>query len=90
MQRRKTNRITLLLLVLGLGSALAIFLGTPPDEPEDPMLNDPRALRKYHRELEMYGGKANLLSAEFMEWFDSLWHGQRLAGGLWFKAHDRN
>ena len=80
MTRRKTNLITILLLVLGLGSALAVFLCAPPEEPGDPLLGDPRALRKYHRELAMYGGKANVLSAEFLEWFDRLWHGQRLAG----------
>lgn len=70
----------MLLLVLGLGGALAVFLCAPAEEPDDPLLSDPRALRKYHRELAMYGGKANVLSAEFMDWFDSLWHGRRLAG----------
>ena len=80
MTRRKTNHITILLLVLGLGSALAVFLCAPPEEPGDPLLGDPRALRKYHRELAMYGGKANVVSVEFMDWFGGLWHGRNLAG----------
>lgn len=79
LQRRKTNQITILLLVLGLGGALAIFLCAPPEEPDNPLLNDPRAARKYHRELAMYGGKANVVSAEFLDWFDGLWHGRSLA-----------
>ena len=76
---RRTNRISVLLLLLGFGSALAIYGLTPPEPPDDPLLNDPRAERKYHRELAMYGGKANVVSAEFIEWFDGLWHGRALA-----------
>ena len=76
---RRTNRISVVLLLLGFGSALAIYFLTPPEPPVDPLLNDPRAERKYHRELAMYGGKANVVAAEFIEWFDGLWHGRTLA-----------
>ena len=79
MERRKLNRISALLLLLGLGSAVVIFLLADPEE-DNELLNDPRGARRYHRELRMIGGNANLLSAQFREWFDSLWHGQALAG----------
>ncbi len=79
MERRKLNRISALLLLLGLGSAVAIFLLAKPEE-DNELLNDSRGARRYHRELRMIGGNANLLSAQFREWFDSLWHGQALAG----------
>jgi hypothetical protein len=29
--------------------------------------------------LEIYGGKANVLSTEIAQWFDGLWHGRQLA-----------
>ena len=31
------------------------------------------------RTMELYGGKANILAAELLDWFQSLWHGRRLA-----------
>jgi hypothetical protein len=30
-------------------------------------------------DLEVYGGKANVIAAQFREWFDGLWHGKQLA-----------
>ena len=79
MSQRRTNRISVLLLLLGFGSALAIYFLAPPEAPENPLLNDPRAERKYHRELAMYGGKGNVVAAEFIEWFEGRWHGRTLA-----------
>ncbi|MGE5715429.1 MAG: hypothetical protein ACM369_02170 [Acidobacteriota bacterium] len=35
--------------------------------------------KKYLRELEVYGGKANVLATQFRHWFDGLWHGRSLA-----------
>lgn len=29
--------------------------------------------------MELYGGKANILAAERLDWVQSLWHGRRLA-----------
>ena len=33
----------------------------------------------YLHDLELYGGKANLLASEFMSWFSGLWQGKTLA-----------
>lgn len=33
----------------------------------------------YLHDLELYGGKANLLADELMRWFAGLWHGESLA-----------
>jgi hypothetical protein len=79
MNRRKLNRISLLLLLLGFGSALVIFLTAEPVR-VDPLLGDPLASRKYRRELRVLGGRANVAAAEFQAWFGSLWHGEALAG----------
>jgi len=35
--------------------------------------------KQYQRALELYGGKANVIAVELTQWFDSLWHGTRLA-----------
>jgi hypothetical protein len=79
MNPHRIKVVTRLLLALGLGSALAIFVLAPPEPPDDPFQRDPRAERKYHRDLALYGGKANVLSAELIDGFDALWHGRPLA-----------
>jgi hypothetical protein len=35
--------------------------------------------KSYLHDLELYGGKANVLAAEFREWFTGLWMGRNLA-----------
>ena len=42
-------------------------------------MGDPLANKKYLRELQVMGGKANVLAAEFQEWWADQWHGQNLA-----------
>ncbi len=45
----------------------------------------PEDSRKYVRDLELYGGKANVLADEFRRWFAGLWRGKSLAftiGGI--------
>ena len=82
------NLIGVLILLVGLGSAILIYriaekdsnsvLGYEegggsvyPVKPEDS--------KKYLRDLELYGGKANVLTDEFRRWFIGLWHGESLA-----------
>lgn len=78
MKRRKINQISFLLLLLGWGGALAIYL-TADHTPLSPLLDDPLAHKRYMRELRMIGGKANVLAAEFQDWFAGLWQGEALA-----------
>ena len=54
MTPQKINRITLGLLTLGLGTALAIFLTAAP-EVVDPLLGDQFADKKYLREMRVIG-----------------------------------
>ena len=82
------NLIGVLILLVGLGSAILIYriaendsnsvLGYEegngsvyPVRPEDS--------KKYLRDMELYGGKANVLVDEFNRWFIGLWHGESLA-----------
>ena len=70
--------ITSLLLAGGLGSAVAIYLTAPPRRP-NPLGYEPEDTKRYLRDLELYGGKANVLATEFRRWFDGLWQGRKLA-----------
>jgi hypothetical protein len=66
------------ILVVGFAGALVIYLTARP-VPGNPLGYDPLDTKKYLHDLEVYGGTANVLAAEFTQWFASLWHGQRLA-----------
>jgi len=77
MTSRRINQISLVLLLIGFSSALAIYL-TADHTPVSSLLDDPLANKKYIRQLRMIGGKANVLAAEIQDWFDGLWHGESL------------
>src|SRR6266571_1928702 len=68
----------LAILVIGFAIAIAIYLTAQPP-PGNPLGYEPKDTKQYLRDLELYGGKANVLATELREWFDSLWHGKRLA-----------
>ena len=65
-------------MLVGLGAAAAVYLAAG-DMPEGVPDFDIEGSRRSLRDLELYGGKANVLVAEFMAWFGGLWHGQSLA-----------
>lgn len=66
------------ILALGFAAAVVIFLTAEPP-PANPLGYDPLDTKKYLHDLEIYGGKANVIAAEFRDWFDGLWHGKNLA-----------
>ncbi len=66
-------------LILGLGAALLIYVMARP-APPDPLGYDPMDTKRYLRELEVFGGKANILATQFRQWFEGLWEGRNLAG----------
>jgi len=73
--------IASVILLVGLGSASMIYLTAKNDE-ENTLgyeLSKPEYTKKYMRDLELYGGKANVLVEEFRNWFAGLWHGKTLA-----------
>ncbi len=87
-RRVRLNLIGVIILLGGLGSALLIYRTAEnnltsilsyeegegsvyPVRPEDS--------KKYLRDLELYGGKANVLATEFRLWFVGLWQGKSLA-----------
>ncbi len=40
---------------------------------------DPEDYKMYSRDMELYGGTANVLLDDLRRWFDGLWHGKSLA-----------
>jgi len=68
--------ISAIILLIGLGSAIFIYLTAGTDSDSFLGYEDSKM---YIHDLELYGGKANVLASEFMRWFLGLWHGKSLA-----------
>jgi hypothetical protein len=71
-------RAGILILLLGLGSALFIYFTTAP-APNDNAIDLFQYSKMYARDLELIGGKANVLADELFRWLGGLWHGKALA-----------
>src|SRR5262249_33875419 len=83
------------ILIAGLGGAIWIYLAAAPAD--NALGYDPMQSKKYLHDLELYGGEAKVLAGQIMDWFESVWHGTRLAdtgacggalvaGGWWCTA----
>ena len=70
--------ITAIILLVGLGSSIMIYL-TAGNDSDNVMGYEPETSRMYTHDLELYGGKANVLASEFSHWFVGLWQGKSLA-----------
>ena len=77
-EARRRKYITRAILVVGLGAAVAVYFINRA-RPENPFGYDPLETKKYIHDLDLYGGEANVLAAEFREWFAGLWYGRQLA-----------
>jgi hypothetical protein len=92
-RRKVITLASIVLLVLGLCGAALIYLSAG-DGSEDAVgyevINGvaypvaPADSKAYQRELERFGGKANVLAAEFTHWFAGLWQGRTLAFSVAF------
>jgi hypothetical protein len=78
MSQIQLKRLTVGILIFGFGVAIIIYF-TAGMEPQNPLGYDPLETKKYIHDLELYGGKANVLGEEFREWFVGLWYGRNLA-----------
>ncbi len=75
---RRLRIVTRAILAVGFAAA-AVVWAINGAGPQDPLGRDPLETKKYLHDLEIYGGKANILAAEFREWFAGLWYGRHLA-----------
>ena len=67
-RRKRLYLLTVVVLLAGLGSSIFIYMAAG-NYSESVLVHD----------LELYGGKANVLADEFISWFTGLWHGKSLA-----------
>ena len=79
------SALSVIILLAGLGSALLIYWAAATDSGNDSGYADgdgaprPDDSKKYLRDMELYGGKANVLATELRVWVAGLWQGQSLA-----------
>ena len=87
-QRTWLNLSSAIILVVGLSSAALIYqrAGNDPygalgyevgDGTIHPIM--PENSKLYRHNLELYGGKFNVIMDDFRRWFVGLWHGKSLA-----------
>ena len=78
MDRRARLQLgALVVLALGLASALGIYLAAA-DDPASAALHEMRNSKPYVHQLERFGGKAAVLFDQFNHWFAALWKGRQL------------
>lgn len=65
------------ILLIGFGSAVAIFL-TADDTPDNPFAEFEQS-KRFAYEVQRMGGKMALVANDASTWFAALWHGQQLA-----------
>ena len=75
-ERRYRLAIRIILVVGFAAAVVAYFVAVA--RPENP-LGDPLDNKKYIHDLQVYGGTANVVAAEFREWVAGLWYGKNLA-----------
>lgn len=86
--KKRLYMIAVVVLVTGLLASLFIYM-TAGSEPGDVLGYDvvggqlhpisPDESKTYRHDLEVYGGKANIVMDKFIRWFEGLWHGKSLA-----------
>ena len=82
----RLNLISAIILLVGLGSAMIIFIAAPDESDSAPEYdivgghmypNVPSKM--YTHNLELYGGKMLILTNDIAHWFYGLWYGRSLA-----------
>jgi len=79
--RRRLRLAGAVILFAGLVAAALVNRTAAPDDEQalEARLNN---TKRYEYQMELMGGKANVLATELREWFLGLWHGKRLARTL--------
>jgi hypothetical protein len=87
-QRARLNLISAIILLVGLSSAILIYTSAQNDsygvlgyEGSDRTIYPimPENSKLYRHNLELFGGKFNVIMDDFRRWFIGLWHGKSLA-----------
>ncbi len=78
LMRERQTRVAAAIAAAGLVAACIIYI-TASVAPSA-SLERPEDSKQCLRQMEVYGGRANVLASQAREWFSELWHGKRLAG----------
>ena len=78
MTGRQLQLTAVSILIVGLVTATGIYV-LAARSTDDMIAYEIEHSKQYQRMLELYGGRANVMAVEITQWFDSLWHGTRLA-----------
>lgn len=73
------------ILIVGLASAIVLYVRAG-QAPGNPLGYDPEDTKQYLHDMELFGGKMNVVAADIRQWFGGLWHGRRLAYTVAFLA----
>jgi hypothetical protein len=76
--RNRPYLVAAVILAVGFVAAVVIYL-TAAAAPDELLELSADTSKKYLRDLQLYGGTANVLAVELMTWFKGLWHGRSLA-----------
>lgn len=82
--RSRKNLVTAAILAAGVLAAAVIYATARPVV-EDP-LGDPMESKRFIHDMEVYGGKANLVLNDFREWLVAQFQGRQLAFTVLFLA----
>jgi hypothetical protein len=77
-QRIRLYLISLIILLVGLSGAVLVYIHAE-NASDSALLNEFEYSKRYQHDLELYGGKANVIASEITNWFKGLWHGKNLA-----------
>jgi hypothetical protein len=76
MTAARVRQITRAILLAGFAGAAMIYtLNAGPGAGDGAL----ERTKLYRHDLEVYGGRANVLADDFREWWSGLWHGRQLA-----------
>jgi len=67
------------ILALGCGGSFWAYKVAVSDELGDSLMAQARDTKGYQGQMELLGGKANVLGNDLQDWFIGLWHGRNLA-----------
>jgi hypothetical protein len=76
--RSLVRRISYIIFGAGICISATIYIFARPLI-EDPLGYHPLKTKVFLRQLEVYGGKGNVMAAELREWFAGLWQGRNLS-----------
>ena len=76
-RRARLQLGALVVLVLGLASALGMYLAAD-DAPASAALAEMHGSKPFVHQLERFGGKAAVMFDQFNRWFAGLWEGRQL------------